>query len=186
MTRRQRGAEREKKKERKPVSFLPLLLLLCLLWCVFLLSVYQNVRPDPPLMNYSAAPPPPAPGPNPRLCVAVVPVRLQGSGLLHRAGRCHCHTHISVISPVIFLQWNYSKSTKCRCIDLILFSFFFFVRCLLRKMPLYRLPGVPWHLMAFFFTPLMVCSDLHCSIELIVILLFIHILRFPSKMCEIS
>lgn len=61
MTRRQRGAEREKKKERKPVSFLPLLLLLCLLWCVFLLSVYQNVRPDPPLMNYSAAPPPPLP-----------------------------------------------------------------------------------------------------------------------------
>lgn len=142
MTRRQRGAEREKKKERKPVSCLPLLLLLCLLWCVFLLSVYQNVRPDPPLMNYSAAPPPPAPGPNPRLCVAVVPVRLQGSGLLHRAGRCHCHTHISVISPVIFLQWNYSKSTKCRCIDLILFSFFFLcgvcsVRCHCTAFPVF-------------------------------------------------
>lgn len=54
---------RERKKERKQTvsRLLPLLLLLCLLWCVFLLSVYQNVRPDPPLMNYSAAPPPPLP-----------------------------------------------------------------------------------------------------------------------------
>lgn len=180
---------RERKKERKKacvVSSSSSFIMFTLV-CFSPLCVSECPSRSPPHELFSSSPPP-APGPNPRLCVAVVPVRLQGSGLLHRAGRCHCHTHISVISPVIFLQWNYSKSTKCRCIDLILFSFLFFVRCLLRKMPLYRLPGVPWHLMAFFFffTPLMVCSDLHCSIELIVILLFIHILRFPSKMCEIS
>lgn len=181
-------AQREKKRKKESLCRVFLFFFYYVYSGVFFSSLCIRMSVQIPPSWIIQQLPPPTPGPNPRLCVAVVPVRLQGSGLLHRAGRCHCHTHISVISPVIFLQWNYSKSTKCRCIDLILFSFLFFVRCLLRKMPLYRLPGVPWHLMAFFFffTPLMVCSDLHCSIELIVILLFIHILRFPSKMCEIS
>ena len=112
---------RREKKDRKRES--PCLFFFLLFFFVFTLVCFSPlcVSECPsrsPFMNYSAAPP--SSGPNPRLCAAVVPVRLQGSGLLHRAGRCHCHTHISVISPVIFLQWDYSNTTECRCIDLIL------------------------------------------------------------------